>query len=68
MLTEIFAGRSYHELDIENGMEAVRAHRMLEAGTEDAAQIRAQLSAYCGMDTYAEYLLYHALRRLVGEE
>lgn len=68
VLTEIFAGRSYHELDIENGMEAVRAHRMLEAGTEDAAQIRAQLSAYCGMDTYAEYLLYHALRRLVGEE
>lgn len=68
VLTEIFAQRSYHDLDISAGMEAVRAHRLLEEGTGDEAQIRKQLLAYCGMDTYAEYLLYHAMKKIVDEE
>ena len=36
--------------------------------SEDAgerAEIYHQLEEYCAMDTYAEYIVYHALRNIV---
>lgn len=52
----------YDQLDIRNGLEAVQAYRAHLRGDEDTKQaIETRIDQYCGMDTYAEYLVRHGL-------
>ena len=49
-------------------MDAVEKYRELSQCDEaDAKVIREQLDAYCSMDTYAEYIVYHALDKIAWE-
>ena len=68
-LVPIFSDYSYQDLDISYGMDAVERYREL-ASADDTTnkEIREQLDAYCAMDTYAEYIVYHAIEKLAWEE
>lgn len=58
----------YHDLKIRDGMEAVMAYRAYETADEARRlKIENELSRYCGMDTYAEYLVLHGLIRALEE-
>lgn len=66
-LVSIFSDYHYADLDISIGMDAVEKWRRYSM-SEDAgerAEIYHQLEEYCAMDTYAEYIVYHALRNIV---
>lgn len=64
-LVPIFSDYSYEQLDISYGMDAVAAwRRYCEAEAQEKQTLYEQLEAYCSMDTYAEVLIYHALRKL----
>ncbi|MGM9947448.1 DUF2779 domain-containing protein [Floccifex sp.] len=53
---------SYHELDIQNGMNAVFAYRTFDRATpKQKEEIAKQIREYCSMDTYSEYIIYHGL-------
>ena len=53
---------SYHDLEIQNGMNAVYAYRTYDGNDEiNKNIIRESISKYCAMDTYAEYVVYHGL-------
>lgn len=68
-LVPIFSDYSYQDLDISYGMEAVRNWRMLQkVSDEEALEIRKHLLEYCAMDTYAEVLVFHAIRNLLAEK
>lgn len=58
-LVSIFTDYSYANLDISHGMDAVKVYRMMDENSEEQEQELKQLLAYCAMDTYAEYLIYH---------
>lgn len=51
--------RSYHDLDIQQGMEAVFQWRHLDRNEEtNSEKIIEDLKAYCGMDSYAMTVVY----------
>ncbi|MGN1277032.1 MAG: DUF2779 domain-containing protein, partial [Floccifex sp.] len=53
---------SYHELDIQNGMNAVFAYRTFDRATPtQKEEISKQIREYCAMDTYSEFIIYHGL-------
>ncbi len=58
--------RSYKDLDINQGMDAVYNWRMLdrEESDTDSGQIISQLKEYCGMDTYALMVVYKWLKEI----
>lgn len=61
-LLPIFSSLSYQELPISFGMDAVKEYReMKRADHEERKRIKERLFTYCGMDTYAEYILLHGL-------
>lgn len=66
-LLPIFSKYSYDDFEISFGMDAVKEYRqMKKCALEKKKAIRQQLLHYCSMDTYAEYILLHALFRLVN--
>lgn len=64
-LLSLFSDLSYDELEINQGLLAVKKYRELE--NEENEEIKQALYKYCEMDTYAEYVLYHFLNRLCKE-
>ena len=66
-LVPIFSDYTYSDLDISYGIDAVEKWRAyVQASGEEKQIIYKQLEEYCGMDTYAEYIVYHALKDLAG--
>lgn len=64
-LVPIFSDYTYSDLDISYGIDAVEKWRAyVQASGEEKQIIYKQLEEYCGMDTYAEYIVYHALKDL----
>ena len=59
----------YHDLDIQQGMDAVFEWRNLDKNvdTEDVEKSIADLKAYCGMDTYAMIVVLKWLFQLVAK-
>ena len=60
----------YHELDIQQGMDAVFQWRLLDREDKNAdfEQIVDELKAYCGMDSYATLVVFNWLRQLCDEQ
>lgn len=68
-LVPIFSEYDYQDLDISYGMDAVEKYRELgQCESERAKEIKDQLDAYCSMDTYAEYIVFHAIDKLAWED
>ena len=60
---------SYHDLDIQNGLNAVFAYRTYdEKDEEEKKEVKEAISTYCQMDTYAEYVVYHGLIKEVEKD
>lgn len=60
---------SYQQLAIHDGMDAVQAYRTFEeAESQTQKKIRDDIRNYCRMDTYAEYIVYHGLKKRCKEE
>lgn len=60
---------SYHDLDIQNGMNAVYAYRTYdEKNEQEKKEVKEAISTYCQMDTYAEYIVYHGILKKIEEE
>lgn len=64
-LLSLFSPYSYDDLSIHEGLMAVKKYREYEETGSD--EILEQLYAYCGMDTYAEVVLYHYLKEKAKE-
>lgn len=65
-LVPIFSNYSYQDMEVGNGMEAVQTWRSLPSLNEEEKQKTLQnLYEYCSMDTYAEYIVLNALKKLV---
>lgn len=62
-LVPLFSDYNYQDMEISYGMDAVDKWRQYEQSedSETKAEIYQQLNEYCSMDTYAEYIVYHAL-------
>ena len=59
---------SYTDLSIQNGLNAVWIYRTFEqSNQEDKEKIRNDISTYCALDTYAEYVVYHGLLKKIKE-
>lgn len=55
---------SYSNLQIQNGLSAVKAYRHYDQlNHEEKEAMRKDLKEYCGLDTYAEYIVYHGLKK-----
>lgn len=64
-LVPIFSNYSYEDMDVKNGVEAVQRWRNNSSlSAEEKEKQKQQLLAYCAMDTYAEYIVYHALEKI----
>lgn len=60
---------SYHDLDIQNGLNAVFAYRTYDEKDEkEKKEVKEAISTYCQMDTYAEYVVYHGLIKEVEKD
>lgn len=60
---------SYKQLSIQNGLNAVFTYRTFdEADESDKETIYQELCKYCSMDTFAEYITFHGLRKQIKEE
>ena len=60
---------SYHDLDIQNGLNAVFAYRTYdEKNEEEKKEVKEAISTYCQMDTYAEYVVFHGLIKEVEKD
>jgi len=59
--------RSYHDLAVENGLDAVAIHRLLEQCDEPETkkQYYEDLYEYCGLDSYAMIEVYNWLISLI---
>lgn len=58
---------TYHELDVSDGLQAVCLHRAMEREPDaDHSEKRAQLSAYCSMDTAELEAVYEWLNEQVS--
>ena len=56
---------SYHDLEIENGLEAVEIYRRLDSATpEEKEEYYRELYKYCGLDSYAMVEVYQWLENL----
>lgn len=67
-LVPIFSDYHYEDLDISYGMDAVEKWReYCSADGEKKQELYRQLEQYCSMDTYAEYIVYHALEDMIRE-
>ncbi len=66
----VFTDRySYSHLDINDGLMAVHAYRTIDkVSLEERKEISEQIRTYCGMDTFAEYIVYHGLKEIVEKE
>lgn len=65
VLTEL----SYDDLAVKNGTEAILAYSRFKHGSaNEIAQLRAELTKYCGQDTWAMVEILRALRTLTQEE
>lgn len=64
-LLSLFSDLSYDELEINQGLLAVKKYQELEA--THAEEVKKALFEYCGMDTYAEYVLFHFLKDKISE-
>lgn len=61
-LVPLFSDYSYQDLDVTNGIDAIFTWRKYcEATGEEKQQIYQELSDYCALDTYGEYIVLHAL-------
>lgn len=68
-LVPIFSSYNYQDMEISYGLDAVEKWRKYGAAEgQEKAELYEQLSAYCSMDTYAEYIVFHALKALMTEE
>ena len=66
VLVPIFSDYNYQDLAISYGMDAVakwREYQTLEG--EEKTKIYDELTEYCSLDTYAEYIVYHALEKMI---
>ena len=60
---------SYANLEIRDGMTAVHAYRTYDkVEEEEKLNIRENIRTYCSMDTFAEYVVYHGLLKILREE
>ena len=60
---------SYHQLSIQNGLNAVFTYRTFDSALPEQKQvIRQELSHYCKMDTFAEYVIFHGLEKYLKED
>jgi hypothetical protein len=68
-IMSIMHDKSYDDLDIHQGMDAVFAWRHLDHDEhpENEKKIIADLKKYCGMDSYAMTVVYQWLLKLVKE-
>ena len=66
-LVEIFTDYNYSDLEISHGVEAVREYIRLCKQNEPNEELVDSLLKYCGMDTYAEYLIYHKIKDKLKE-
>ena len=64
-LLSLFSDLSYDQLEINQGLLAVKKYQELEA--THAQEVKEALFEYCGMDTYAEYVLFHFLKDKVSK-
>ena len=68
-LVPIFSNYHYEDLDVSSGMDAVATYQLyLKAEDEEKARLFEELKQYCALDTYGEYIVYHALKKMVGDE
>lgn len=64
-LVQVFSDCNYNDLDISYGLDAVEKHRQYQlAQGEEKQELYEQLETYCTMDSYAEYIVYHALLKI----
>lgn len=69
VLLKVFTEKSYSDLAISHGMDAVYQWRMLDKEEKnDKGHIADDLMEYCGMDTYAMVLLVRWLKENVEEK
>ena len=55
---------SYSDLEIQNGMTAVHAYRTYDSVDEnEKEQVCENIRTYCAMDTFAEYVVFHGLKK-----
>lgn len=64
-LLSLFSDLSYEELEIAQGLEAVKQWREIENGSEESQKIEEALYAYCGMDTYSMVVLIDFLYKQI---
>ena len=66
VLVPIFSSYNYQDLAISHGMDAVAQWRLYgKSEGSEKAKIYDELMQYCSMDTYAEFIIYHALLNLM---
>ncbi len=66
VLVPIFSDYRYEDLAISYGMDAVAKWRIYQTSQgKEKETIYKELTQYCSMDTYAEYIVYHALERII---
>ncbi len=66
VLVPIFSKYRYDDLAISYGMDAVAKWRIYQTSKENEKKIiYDELTQYCAMDTYAEYIVYHALENMM---
>ena len=61
-LVPLFSNYSYDDLKVTNGIDAIFKWReYCQAEGELKTQIYQELTDYCALDTYGEYIVLHAL-------
>ena len=66
VLVPIFSDYNYADLAISYGMDAVakwREYQIVQG--EEKEKIYDELTEYCSLDTYAEYIVYHAIEKMI---
>ncbi|MEG0841970.1 MAG: DUF2779 domain-containing protein [Erysipelotrichaceae bacterium] len=67
-LVTIFSDYRYSDLDISYGMDAVSNWRLLDnLNQAESKIIKEHLFEYCSMDTYSEYIVYHAILDIIHQ-
>lgn len=68
-LVPIFSDYSYEDLKVTNGIDAIfRWREYCQAEGELKQQIYQELTDYCALDTYGEYIVLHALMKEAQRE
>lgn len=64
-LVPMFSSYNYKDLAISYGMDAVEKWRAYSMGQGiEKKELYQELQEYCAMDTYAEFIVYHAIEEL----